>query len=230
MVLNPQVTDKGLVKLIEMRFPVIIFGSIRHPKENSVNTDDLGAGRAATSHLVSLGHRRIAHMTYAPLSYLAADARFQGYRQALKEAGIAFNKKLLAIGNFSSESGFDAMNEILRNRVIPTALFAGNDTIAIGAMAAIRAAGLSVPADIAVVGFDDLPFAAFANPALTTVRSQAKELGEHAARAAISLLEGKPVGIRRRVIPLELIVRESCGAANRQIKTRGQRSMPGSRS
>jgi LacI family transcriptional regulator len=116
------------------------------------------------------------------------------------------------------------MNEILRNRVIPTALFAGNDTIAIGAMAAIRAAGLSVPADIAVVGFDDLPFAAFTNPALTTVRSQAKELGEHAARAAISLLEGKPVGIRRRVILLELIVRESCGAANRQIKACGQPS------
>jgi DNA-binding LacI/PurR family transcriptional regulator len=210
------VTDKGLVKLIEMRFPVIIFGSIRHPKENSVNTDDSGAGRDATAHLISLGHRHIAHISYAPLSYLAADARFQGYRQALKKAGIAFNKRLLAIGQFSSESGFDAMKEILRNRV--TALFASNDTIAIGAMAAIRAAGLSVPADIAVVGFDDLPFAAFTNPALTTVRSQPKELGEHAARAAISLLEGKRVGIRRRVIPLELIVRESCGAANRQSK------------
>jgi DNA-binding LacI/PurR family transcriptional regulator len=224
MVLNPQVTDKGLVKLIEMRFPVIIFGSIRHPKENSVNTDDLGAGREATAHLISLGHRRIAHMSYAPLSYLAADARFRGYQQALKEAGIAFNKKLLAIGQFNSESGFDAMNEMLRRRVIPTALFASNDTIAVGAMAAIRAAGLSVPADIAVVGFDDLPFAAFTNPALTTIRSQPKELGEHAARAAISLLEGKRVGIRRRVISLELIVRESCGAANRQAKTCGQRA------
>jgi DNA-binding LacI/PurR family transcriptional regulator len=224
MVLNPQVTDKGLVKLIEMRFPVIIFGSIRHPKENSVNTDDLGAGREATAHLISLGHRHIAHISYASLSYLAADARFQGYHKALKEAGIAFNKRLLAIGHFSSESGFDAMNEILRHRVIPTALFASNDTIAIGAMAAIRAAGLSVPADMAVVGFDDLPFAAFTNPALTTIRSQPKELGEHAVRAAISLLEGKRVGIRRRVIPLELIVRESCGAANRQTKTCGQRS------
>jgi DNA-binding LacI/PurR family transcriptional regulator len=222
MVLNPQATDKGLVKLIEMRFPVIIFGSIRHPKENSVNTDDIGAGREATAHLISLGHRHIAHISYAPLSYLAADARFQGYRQALKEAGIAFNKKLLAIGHFSSESGFDAMNEILRHRV--TALFASNDTIAIGATAAIRAAGLSVPADIAVVGFDDLPFAAFTNPALTTVRSQPKELGEHAARAAISLLEGKRVGIRRRVIPLELIVRESCGAATRQAKQKGTKS------
>ncbi len=71
-------------------------GRIRHPKENSVNTDDLGAGREATAHLISLGHRRIAHMSYAPLSYLAADARFRGYHQALKEAGIAFNKKLLS--------------------------------------------------------------------------------------------------------------------------------------
>jgi hypothetical protein len=152
MVLNPQLTDKGLVKLIEMRSPVIVFGSIRHPKENSLSTADFGAAREATAHLISLGHRRIAHISYAPLSYLAADARFQGYRQALKEAGIAFDKKLLATGNFNSESGFDAMHEILRRRVIPTALFASNDTIAVGAMAAIRAAGLSVPADIAVVG------------------------------------------------------------------------------
>ena len=177
------------------------------------NTDDLGAAREATSHLVSLGHRRIAHISYAPLSYLAADARFHGSCQALKEARIAFNKRLLAIGNFSSDSGFDAMNEILRNRAIPTALFASNDTVAVGAMAAIRAAGFSVPKDIAVVGFDDLPFAAFTNPALTTVRSQPKALGEHAARAALTLLEGKRVGIRRSIIPLELIVRESCGAA-----------------
>jgi LacI family transcriptional regulator len=220
MVLNPQVNDRGLVQLIEKRFPVIIFGSIGHPKENSVSTDDLGAGRLATNHLISLGHRRIAHISFAPLSYLAAKSRFEGYRQALKKAGITFHKELLAIGNFSSQSGFDAMNQILQSHATPTAVFASNDTIALGAMAAIRAAGVKVPADIAVVGFDDLPFAAFTNPSLTTVRSPASELGEHATRAAIDLLRGKPVGIQHRVVPLEFIVRESSG---NPISTKSER-------
>ena len=208
---NPRADDRGLVQLIEKGFPVVIIGSVGHPKENSVGTDLLTGGRVATNHLVSLGHRRIAHISFAPLSYLAAEARFRGYREALKKARIQFDKSLLAIGNFSSESGFDAMKLLLRCRPIPTAVFVGNDTLAIGAMAAIRAAGLNVPEDIAIVGFDDLPFAAFCNPALTTIRLQADDLGERAARAAIELLDGKPVGMQRGVPPLELIVRESSG-------------------
>jgi DNA-binding LacI/PurR family transcriptional regulator len=215
LVLNPQATDKALMKLIDTRFPVIIFGSVQHPKENSISIDDSGAAQKATAHLISLGHRQIAHISYAPLSYLAADARFRGYRKALKEGKIAFAKSLFSAGNFSSESGFEAMKKILDRGIQPTALFASNDTVAIGAMAAIRSAGLRVPDDISVVGFDDLPFAAFTNPPLTTVRSPAKELGEYAARAAISLLDGKKFGVQSDVVPLNLIIRESCAALKR---------------
>jgi LacI family transcriptional regulator len=209
IVLNPRADDRGLVQLIEKGFPLVIVGSIGHPKENSVSTDFLRGGRLATDHLVSLGHRRIAHISFAPLSYVDERARYWGYREALKKARIRFDKMLLATGDFSSESGFDAMRRLLRSDMLPTAVFVGNDTIAIGAMAAIRAAGLNVPDDISVVGFDDLQFAAFSNPALTTVRVPGSELGEHAARAAIELLSGKSVGIKRRVVPLELVVRES---------------------
>jgi DNA-binding LacI/PurR family transcriptional regulator len=209
IVLNPRTDDRGLIQLIDKGFPLVIIGSTGHPKENSITVDLLPAGRAATNHLLALGHRRIAHISFAPLSYLGARARYRGYREALKKARIRFDKKLLVTGDFSSESGFEAMKQLLQGEVIPTAVFVGNDTLAIGAMAAIRAAGLAVPGDISVVGFDDLPFAAFSNPALTTVRVPASQLGEHAARAAIELLNGKPVGIKRGVASLELIVRES---------------------
>src|SRR6201997_1569549 len=104
------------------------------------------------------------------------------------------------------------MNNILKRRQRPTAVFAGNDTIAVGAIAALREAGLSVPTDVAVVGFDDLPIAAYTFPRLTTVTTQAGAQGEQAALAAIELLEGQRVGKRACQLALELIVRESCGA------------------
>ena len=104
------------------------------------------------------------------------------------------------------------MRKILGRRDHPTALFAGNDTIAVGAISALREAGLSVPGDVAIVGFDDLPFAAYISPRLTTVTTQAVAQGEQAALAAIELLRGQPVGKRNCDLALELIVRESCGA------------------
>jgi DNA-binding LacI/PurR family transcriptional regulator len=104
------------------------------------------------------------------------------------------------------------MREILARRQRFTALFAGNDTIAVGAMAALREAGLSVPRDVAVVGFDDLPIAAYSQPTLTTVNTEATVQGEQAALAAFELLEGRRVGARKCKLSLNLIIRESSGA------------------
>jgi LacI family transcriptional regulator len=113
------------------------------------------------------------------------------------------------------ESGYRAMKEILKRRKRPTALFAGNDTIAVGAIAALREAGLNVPRDLAVIGFDDLPFAAYCHPSLTTVDTEPIKQGEQAAIAAIELLEGRPVGIRNCALSQKIIIRESCGAGER---------------
>ncbi len=104
------------------------------------------------------------------------------------------------------------MKQILASNAHPTALFAGNDTIAIGAMLAIREAGLSIPEDFAVVGYDDLPIAAYACPPLTTVRTHAFEQGKLLAEAAIALMDKERIGSRQDVLPLELVVRKSCGA------------------
>ncbi|MBV9298701.1 MAG: LacI family DNA-binding transcriptional regulator [Verrucomicrobia bacterium] len=212
IVINPRKGDVGLRKVIESRFPVLVFGSSGHPKEHSVATQDGEASCRATTHLFSMGHRRVAHISYAPLEYLPAVKRLEGYRAAYKQAGLWCDKKLFAEADFTSESGYQAMKKILASNTRPTALFAGNDTVAIGAMTAIREAGLSIPENFAVVGYDDIPAAAFACPPLTTIRSHAFEQGKILGEAAIALVVGKGIRSQQDVISLELVIRASCGA------------------
>jgi LacI family transcriptional regulator len=221
IVINPRKGDAALRKVIESKFPVLIFGSSGHPQENSIATQDGEASCRATKHLISLGHQRIAHISYAPLVYLPARKRLEGYRAALKTANLPFNKKLFAEGDFTCESGYSAMRQILASNAHSTALFAGNDTLAIGAMKAVREAGLSIPKDFAVVGYDDIPTAAFTSPPLTTIRSHAFEQGKLLGEAAISLVDGKDIGSQQDVLPLELIIRTSCGAKATQKKSIG---------
>ena len=211
IVINPRKRDVALRKIIESKFPILIFGSAGHPHENSIGTEDREASCQATAHLSSLGHRRIAHISYAPLAYVPARRRFEGYRKALRAAKVSFNEKLFAEGDFTCESGYLAARRILASNAKPTAVFAGNDTIAFGAMAAVREAGFSIPEEFAVVGYDDIPAAAFACPPLTTVRSHALEQGRIVGEAVIDLVNGNEPGRKTAVIPLELVIRESCG-------------------
>jgi LacI family transcriptional regulator len=221
IVLNSNSEDEGLVRMIDSQFPVVLFGSIGHPKENSIRPNTGKAAVRATRHLIDLGHRRIAHITYAPIRYIGARERLRAFRRAIERARMDFDERLVASGDFSMESGYRAMQEILKRRQRPTALFAGNDTIAVGAIAALREAGLSVPRDVAVVGFDDLPFAAYCHPSLTTVNTEPIKQGEQAALAAIELLEGHPVGIRNCTLSQKIIIRESCGATAEYSTSRG---------
>jgi DNA-binding LacI/PurR family transcriptional regulator len=226
IVINPRKGDAGLRKVIESKFPMVVFGISGHPQENAVSTRDGEASCQATEHLLALGHQRIAHISYAPLVYTPACQRLEGYRTALKRAKLPFDKKLFAEGDFNCESGYTAMKQILASGARPTALFAGNDTLAMGAMLAIREAGFSIPEDFAVVGYDDLPSAAFTHPPLTTVRSHGIEQGKRAGEALMALLDGKNVGIQSDIVPLELIVRVSCGA-EAAIKRKGTPLPPG---
>ena len=220
IVINPRLGDAALQKVIESKFPVLVFGSSGHPQEHSIATQDGEASCRATAHLLSLGHRRIAHISYAQLEYLPAIKRFEGYRTAYQKANLPCDKKLFAEATFTSESGYRAMKQILASKAHPTALFAGNDTVAIGAMTAIREAGLSIPENLAVVGYDDIPAAAFACPPLTTIRSHAFEQGKLVGEAAIALVLGKAIRSQPDVLPLELIIRGSCGAAEKSSSAR----------
>lgn len=177
----------------------------------TVHADDRQGAHAATRHLIELGHRRIGVISAArPLT--ALNRRLDGYHQALDEAGLSADPALIAFGDFSPESGYRATSDLLAQSPCPTAIFAFNDRMAMGAMRRLRDAGLAVPDDIAVIGFDDIPAAALADPPLTTVRQPAQQMGASAARLLFERIEQNATGPTETVLPTELVIRASCGA------------------
>lgn len=211
VVLNPRIRDAGIQKLIEREYPVVLLGSTGHPREYAVNFSNSKPVRALIEHLVGLGHRRIAHIALSCRGDVATNARLTAYRRALTENGLEFDETLVVHAAFSAESGRRAMEELLERRVDATAVFAGNDTLALGAVAALSERGLRVPDDMAVVGFDDLPFAAHTVPPLTTVRNPGVEQGRLAAEKLIHLMRREETE-RRTVVDTQVVIRRSCGA------------------
>lgn len=216
IVLNLRSDDSQLPGLIHRNFPVVLIGFREwaglESKTFSVETDGVDAGMRATQHLIALGHTRIAHITFSPEYYYATQDRRMGYRKALEAAGLEYDPALVKLGNYSAASGHEAMTELLRHKPYPTALFAGNDTIALGAMAAIHQKGLRIPEDIAVVGYDDIPTAPYMVPPLTTVQVAPLEQGRIAVEMLSGLMSGKPPQQHHVRLETPLIVRESCGA------------------
>ncbi|RIH90507.1 HTH-type transcriptional repressor CytR [Calidithermus terrae] len=206
--------DPHLLELAQMGFPLVLMGArlATHEGIYSVDTDNRTAARHAVDHLLRLGYRRIAHIAYAPPEYHAANLRLQGYTEALEAAGLEADPALVAYGNYSAESGYEAMLTLLERKPYPRALFAGNDTIALGAMAALHEKGLRIPDDVAVVGYDDIPTAAYAFPPLTTVRTQAVLHGSVAAEMLMKLMHGKTPQERHVILETPLVIRQSCGA------------------
>jgi DNA-binding LacI/PurR family transcriptional regulator len=208
IVSGPRLDDASLVALVEEDdFPIVIQGAFPGLAVKSVDVDNVrGAGRAV-EHLLSLGHRRIACITNAPLVYTAANDRYDGYRQALQRAGLPFQAELVAEAAFDAPSGHRAMMELL-GRASFDAVFVASDVVALGAIGALREAGRRVPDDVSLVGFDDIPLAAYFDPPLTTVRLPAFELGQAAGRALLERISHHPIPTRT-LLPTELIVRGS---------------------
>ena len=177
-------------------------------KVNYVDVDNIYGGEIATQHLIELGYRRIAQI--ASLTTTAGIDRDIGYRKALQDYGVPLDENLIAFADFSRESGYDAMRKLLSHH--PDAVFIHSDSMSLGAMQAIREAKLSVPDDIAIVGFDDLPPAELAEPALTTVRQPIFETGEKVVALLLDVLQHEPAPPKQVVLPVELVIRGSCGA------------------
>jgi len=215
LVLNPRADDRQLPKLIADGFPVVTIGQPPGGHGAHLDIDNVTAARRATQHLLSLGHRHIAHIGYGSPRFTTVAERLSGHRAALEEGDADPHDDLVAFANYSAASGMDAMHSLLGRRGgAPrfSALFAGNDTVALGAIRALGEAGLRVPEDVAVVGFDDIPIAAFTAPPLTTIRSPLLAMAEAAAHLLVNLVEGRAPATREQVLDTELIVRASCGA------------------
>ena len=174
----------------------------------TISLDNVAAAKAMTDHLIALGHRRIGLIKGSKNSPLTLD-RLAGYEAALREAGIAIDEALICHGNFSLEAGFAGAQKMLALAERPSALFCENDEMAIGALKRIRQAGLRVPEDISVVGFDDIPMAAFCDPPLTTISQPAEAFGAKAVEMLIALIEKRPLAERHVVLPFELTPRSS---------------------
>ena len=174
----------------------------------SVTLDNLEAGRLAADHLLDLGHTCVAHIS-GPLRLRLARERLAGFRQALQERGLEPGSSAFGEGDWECESGYQAMTEILKVRPRPTAVFAANDRMAIGAMSAIHSAGLRLPDDISVIGLDDIEVAAFQTPALTTLRQSFAELATRAIQLLLEIIEGRQPDPIHIVIKPALIERQS---------------------
>ncbi|BAP45358.1 LacI family transcriptional regulator [Pseudomonas sp. StFLB209] len=177
----------------------------RHP---TISLDNRAAARAVTQHLIELGHRRIG-LIKGPKSSPLTRERVAGYQDAVHQAGIAPDPALICHGNFSLQAGYDGAANLLQLAERPTALFCENDEMAIGALKQIKQQGLRVPEDISLVGFDDIPFAAYCDPPLTTIAQPAEAFGQLAVEMLIALIEKKPLTAQHVTLPFELTLRQS---------------------
>jgi LacI family transcriptional regulator len=212
IVASTHVDDPLFPRLLEDGVPFVMAG--RHPDErvHSVDVDNVRGARMAVEHLIRLGHTRIATIT-GPLRMAHGKDRLAGYRQALEAHGFPVEESLITEGDYTEPSGWIGVQRLLP--ASPTAIFAASDVMAVGALKALREAGLRVPGDVALIGFDDVPIAAAVEPALTTVHQPIERLGSMAADLLLSLLEHPPdedAPAHRIVVPVRLVVRASCGA------------------
>jgi LacI family transcriptional regulator len=181
------------LNLMKREIPFILLErNIPKPQINCIWVDNVTGGYLAIRHLISKGHRHIAHIT-GPRHFQSSIDRLEGYQKALAEAGLPYGNDLVVRGDYYWKSGYHATQELLQRSVGCSAIFAANDAMAFGALQAIKEANLSVPRDMAVIGYDDIEFSALMNPTLTTVKQPRFDMGKLALSNLISILEdGEP--------------------------------------
>lgn len=207
---GPRVDDQALKNLEKEGFPTVLMGDLPGSSFCSVDVDNQEAARQAVEYLVSLGHRQIVCITHAPLSFSAASERLSGYRQALEQAGLPYEQALVRVADFEPESGYVQMRSLLQSGRSFTAAFIASDTVLIGAKGALREAGLHIPEDISLVGFDDIIWAKYSDPPLTTVHLPAFSLGKQACTMLAQILNNQTIAQKNLILPTELMVRNSC--------------------
>lgn len=211
ILLTQEVTDAVANELLERETPLVLVGhGPDNANLNSVDVDNFAGAYMATNHLIELGHEHIGIMLGKFSMQESAD-RLSGYKKAIKDAGLSIHEDLIAVGDYSQKHGFDSMKQWLSKSLGITATFCTSDTLAMGALAALHEENMTVPEDMALVGFDDLPFAQYTIPPLTTVRQPITEKGKRAANLLIDKIENKGSESVHENLEPELIVRESCG-------------------
>ena len=216
IVMSPDIDSAALVANLPASSPVVLLNCMVEGDDfDSLTIDNYGGAHAMVRHLFASGHQRIAFIKGAERNHDAAE-RLRGYRAAHQEAGVRANGALELDGDFTESGGHDAARRMLSMQSRPTAVFAANDSMAIGALSAFRDAGVRVPDDIAVVGFDDIPIARYMSPPLTSVRVSISEMGAQAVRMLLHAVEQENRHAKQQdTLPTALVIRASCGGQAR---------------
>lgn len=208
VIVSSMLIDDPIVQaLYTSDVPFVLVG--RHPTltVSYVDVDNVGGAYAATTHLIQAGRQRIATIT-GPQNMIAGIDRLHGYCEALAAHGLSVLPELIAEGNFSERSGYEAMQRLLPAR--PDAVFVASDIMASGALQVLRRVGLRVPQDVAIIGFDDIPAAELFDPPLTTVRQPIQNMGYQAMMSLLQLIQQPGQQPQAMVLPTELVLRNSC--------------------
>ena len=209
IVTSSRVGERYLPLLEQMKVPIVLINNEHAgPYIGFVAIDDVHGGRLATEYLLDLGHRCIAYIGGWPEASSSRD-RLQGYSEALHSRGLAVNPDLVKAGTGRMEGGYEAMRQLLQAHPRPTAAFCYNDATAIGALKALHEAGIQIPGQFSVIGFDDIALAAYTTPPLTTIAQPKYAMGQLAMRMLLNLLS-KQEQVQNVTLQGQLIVRSSC--------------------
>jgi LacI family transcriptional regulator len=214
LMMSPHADAGFLRQNLRAELPMVLMNTpVKRARCAVLNVDNFGGAFAMVQHLVGCGRRRIA-LIAGPESNFDASERLRGYSAAMAHFAPAIVPQVLT-GDFTEESGYRAARDLLANKLRPQAVFATNDMMAVGCLYAFREAGVRVPDDIAVAGFDDIPFARLIAPALTTVRVRIADFGARALERLAKMIEDSADAAREKhaqLLGTELVVRQSCGA------------------
>ncbi len=203
--------DEGVTLLADSGYPCVVIGYNTHTLP-CVYPDDYRGAQLMTRHLVELGHKRIGVISGPRSNPLAMQARFRGYIDELKAADLEFDSDLLLYGNFRPESGFEAAAKLMALQAPPTAIFAFNDRMAMGALRWLREQGYKVPEQVSVAGFDNVADSLHTDPPLTTIHFSATDIGRTAADMLFRLIDSQQLEANEIVLPVEFIGRASTGS------------------
>ena len=211
-------TDPELLHLLSEEIPTVAIDlDLVGARATYVTSDNVEAAATVVQYLNALEYTRIAHISGIPASRPGID-RVLGYRSGLERAGLPFREEYLVKGDFYESSGYAGMERLLALEQRPEAVFCASDMMALGAIRAVHAAGLSVPEDVAIVGFDDAAFASMMKPALTTVRQDKAGLGAAACEALMRIIDSSSSTPPVVILAADLVMRESCGAVLRSAR------------
>jgi LacI family transcriptional regulator len=209
LLIEPTNEVRRLRVLHDATLPVVVLDDCRPmPGFASVRTDHIAAGAAAARHFLAAGRRRLAVVT-GPPELICTTEKQRGFSRALREAGVSLDGRMVVEGDFTADTGAEAIRQIVHAGLDFDGVFAHDDVTALGVLTGLRETGRSVPDDVAVIGFDDIPPAARAQPPLTTLHRPLRELGETAARLLLGRLNGSALPDDPLFVPAPLVVRES---------------------